>query len=150
MKVILQQDVKGQGKKGQLVEVSDGYGRNFLLPRKLAVEATSDNLNTMKLQEKARRAEEARQRAAAEEIAERLKGLTVKIYAKTGKDGRLFGAITSKEISDALKAQHAIDIAKQKIVQEEATKACGGYQIKCKLGFEITGTIHVMVAEEKH
>lgn len=99
MKVILQQDVKGQGKKGQLVEVSDGYGRNFLLPRKLAVEATSDNLNTMKLQEKARRAEEARQRAAAEEIAERLKGLTVKIYAKTGKDGRLFGAITSKEIS---------------------------------------------------
>ena len=126
MKVILQQDVKGQGKKGQLVEVSDGYGRNFLLPRKLAVEATSDNLNTM------------------------LKGLTVKIYAKTGKDGRLFGAITSKEISDALKAQHAIDIAKQKIVQEEAIKACGGYQIKCKLGFEITGTIHVMVAEEKH
>ena len=125
MKVILQQDVKGQGKKGQLVEVSDGYGRNFLLPRKLAVEATSDNLNTMKLQEKARRAEEARQRAAAEEIAERLKGLTVKIYAKTGKDGRLFGAITSKEISDALKAQHAIDIAKQKIVQEEAIKACG-------------------------
>ena len=84
------------------------------------------------------------------EIAERLKGLTVKIYAKTGKDGRLFGAITSKEISDALKAQHAIDIAKQKIVQEEAIKACGGYQIKCKLGFEITGTIHVMVAEEKH
>ena len=147
MKVILQQDVKGQGKKGQLVEVSDGYGRNFLLPRKLAVEATSDNLNTMKLQEKARRAEEARQKAAAEEIAERLKGLTVKIHAKTG---RLFGAITSKEISDALKAQHAIDIAKQKIVQEEAIKSCGGYQIKCKLGFEITGTIHLMVAEEKN
>lgn len=150
MKVILQQDVKGQGKKGQLVEVSDGYGRNFLLPRRLAVEATSDNLNTMKLQEKARRAEEARQKAAAEEIAERLKGLTVKIHAKTGKDGRLFGAITSKEISDALKAQHAIDIAKQKIVQEEAIKSCGGYQIKCKLGFEITGTIYLMVAEEKN
>ncbi len=149
MKVILQQDVKGQGKKGQMIEVSDGYGRNFLLPRKLAVEATADNLNTMKLQEKARRAEEARQKALAEEIAEKLKGLTVKIYAKSGKDGRLFGAITSKEISDALAQQHNIEIAKQKIVQEEPIKACGGYQIKCKLGFEISGTINLIVAEEK-
>ena len=140
MKVILQQDVKGQGKKGQMVEVSDGYGRNFLLPRKLAVEATADNLNTMKLQEKARKAEEARQKAAAEETAEKLKGLMVKIHAKTGKDGRLFGAITSKEISDALK---------QKIVQEDPIRSCGGYQVKCKLGFEISGIINVMVAEEK-
>lgn len=147
MKVILQQDVKGQGKKGQMIEVSDGYGRNFLLPRKLAVEATADNLNTMKLQEKARRAEEARQKALAEEIAEKLKGLTVKIYAKSGKDGRLFGAITSKEISDALAQQHNIEIAKQKIVQEEPIKACGGYQIKCKLGFEISGVINLIVAE---
>lgn len=149
MKVILQQDVKGQGKKGQMVEVSDGYGRNFLLPRKLAVEATADNLNTMKMQEKAKKAEEARQKAAAEETAEKLKGLTVKIYAKTGKDGRLFGAITSKEISDALKEQHNIEIAKQKIVQEDAIKSCGGYQVKCKLGFEISGIINVVVAEEK-
>ena len=132
-----------------MIEVSDGYGRNFLLPRKLAVEATADNLNTMKLQEKARRAEEARQKALAEEIAEKLKGLTVKIYAKSGKDGRLFGAITSKEISDALAQQHNIEIAKQKIVQEEPIKACGGYQIKCKLGFEISGTINLIVAEEK-
>ena len=139
MKVILQQDVKGQGKKGQMVDVSDGYGRNFLLPRKLAVEATADNMNTMKMQEKARLAKEA----------EKLKGLTVKIHAKCGKDGRLFGAITSKEISDALKEQHHIEIAKQKIVQEEAIKACGGYQIKCKLGFEINGTINLVVAEAK-
>ena len=149
MKVILQQDEKGQGKKGQMVEVSDGYGRNFLLPRKLAVEATADNLNTMKLQEKARKAEEARQKAAAEETAEKLKGLMVKIHAKTGKDGRLFGAITSKEISDALKEQFQIDIAKQKIVQEDPIRSCGGYQVKCKLGFEISGIINVMVAEEK-
>ena len=149
MKVILQQDVKGQGKKGQMVEVSDGYGRNFLLPRKLAVEATADNMNTMKMQEKARKAEEARQKAAAEETAEKLKGLTVKIHAKCGKDGRLFGAITSKEISDALKEQHHIEIGKQKIVQEEAIKACGGYQIKCKLGYEINGTINLVVAEAK-
>ena len=149
MKVILQQDVKGQGKKGQMVEVSDGYGRNYLLPRKLAVEATADNLNTMKLQEKARRAEEARQKAAALETAEKLKGLTVKIYARPGKDGRLFGAITSKEISEALKEQHNIEIAKQKIVQEDPIRACGGYQIRCKLGFEISGTINLIVAEEK-
>ena len=149
MKVILQQDVKGQGKKGQMVEVSDGYGRNYLLPRKLAVEATADNLNTMKLQEKARRAEEARQKAAALETAEKLKGLTVKIYARPGKDGRLFGAITSKEISEALKEQHNIEITKQKIVQEDPIRACGGYQIKCKLGFEISGTINLIVAEEK-
>ena len=142
MKVILQQDVKGQGKKGQMVEVSDGYGRNYLLPRKLAVEATADNLNTMKLQEKARRAEEARQKAAALETAE-------KIYARPGKDGRLFGAITSKEISEALKEQHNIEITKQKIVQEDPIRACGGYQVKCKLGFEISGTINLIVAEEK-
>ena len=149
MKVILQQDVKGQGKKGQMVEVSDGYGRNYLLPRKLAVEATADNLNTMKLQEKARRAEEARQKAAALETAEKLKGLTGKIHARSGKDGRLFGAITSKEISEALKEQHNIEIAKQKIVQEDPIRACGGYQIRCKLGFEISGTINLIVAEEK-
>ncbi len=149
MKVILQQDVKGQGKKGQMVEVSDGYGRNFLLPRKLAVEATADNMNTMKMQEKAKKAEEARQKALAEETAERLKGLTVKIYAKAGKDGKLFGTITSKELSEALMQQHNIDVAKQKIVQDEAIKSCGTYQVKCKLGFEISGTLNVIVAEEK-
>ena len=149
MKVILQQDVKGQGKKGQMVEVSDGYGRNYLMPRKLAIEATADNVNTMKLHEKARKAEEARQKAAAEEICEKLKGLTVKIAAKTGKDGRLFGAITSKEISDELKKQHAIEITKQKIVQADPIRTCGGYQVKCKLGFEITGTINVIVTEAK-
>lgn len=149
MKVILQADVKGQGKKGQMVEVSDGYGRNYLLPRKLAVEATADNMNTMRLQEKAKRAELARQREAAQETAEKLKGLSVKIRAKSGQDGRLFGTVTGKEISEALLAQHQIDIAKQKIVQEEQIKSCGTYMVKCKLGFEITGEIHVVVSEEK-
>ena len=148
MKVILQKDVKGQGKKGQMIEVSDGYGRNYLMPRKLAVEANADNVNTMKMQEKARKAEEARQKAAAEETAAKLKELTVKITAKTGKDGRLFGAITSKEISDALAQQHKIEIAKAKIVMDEPIKAFGGYLLKCKLGYEITGTVNVMVTEE--
>ena len=148
MKVILQQDVKGQGKKGQMIEASDGYARNFLLPRKLAVPATAENINTMKMQEKAKKAQEAAEKAEAQAIAEKLSGLTVKVVAKGGNGGRLFGAVTSKEISDALKAQHNIDIAKTKIVQEEPIKAFGGYKLKVKLGYEITGTLNVMVVEE--
>ena len=140
MKVILQQDVKGQGKKGQMVEVSEGYARNFLLPRKLAIAATTDAINTMNLKEKARRAEEARQKEAAMAAAERLKALLVKIPAKAGAGGRLFGAVTTKEMSDALKAQHNVDIP---------IKAFGTYQVKARLGYEISGTVNVLVCEEK-
>ena len=147
MKVILQQDVKGQGKKGQMVDVSDGYARNFLLPRKLAVEATAENVNTMKLQDKAKRAREAEERAAALTAAEQLKGCQVKIAAKAGQGGRLFGAITSKEISEELKAQYGLDVNKSKIVQAEPIKAFGSYEVKCKLGYEVTGTIYVLVVE---
>ena len=147
MKVILQQDVKGQGKKGQMVNVSDGYARNFLLPKKLAVEATADNLNVMKLQEKARQAREAEERAQAQAIAEQLKGVTVRIAARAGAGGRLFGVVTTKEISDALKAQHNIEISKAKLVQDEAIKSCGAYELKAKLGYDVTGTVKVVVAE---
>ena len=105
MKVILQQDVKGQGKKGQMIEASDGYARNFLLPRKLAVEATADNVNKMKMQDKAKAAGEAAEKAEAQAVAEKLQGLTVKVHAKAGTGGRLFGAVSSKEISDAQKGQ---------------------------------------------
>ena len=147
MKVILQQDVRGQGKKGQLVEVSDGYARNFLLPKKLAVAATAENINTMKQQEKAKRAQEAAEKAEAEAVAARLKDITVRITAKAGNGGRLFGAVTSKEISDALSEQYGIQIPKTKIVQEEPIKAFGGYDLKCKLGYEVTGTLKVMVVE---
>ena len=149
MKVILQQDVKGQGKKGQLVEVSEGYARNFLLPRKLAIPATTDAINTMNLKEKARRAEEARQKAEAEATAEKLKECMVKLTAKAGNGGRLFGAVTTKEISEGLKAQFGIDIPKQKLVLEEPIKAFGSYQVKAKLGFEVVGTVYVSVFEEK-
>ena len=149
MKVILQQDVRGQGKKGQMIEVAEGYARNFLLPRKLAAPATADAMNTMKLQEKARRAEEARQKAEAEAVAEKLKGAVVKLTAKAGANGKLFGAITSKEISEGLLSQHGIELAKQKIVVEEPIKAYGTYELKAKLGFEISGTVYVVVAEEK-
>ena len=102
MKVILTQDVRGQGKKGQLIDAAEGYARNFLLPRKLAVLATADAINTMNLKEKARRAEEAANRQAAVEMGGKLKNVTVKLTAKGGKEGKLFGAITSKEISEAL------------------------------------------------
>ena len=149
MKVILQQDVKGQGKKGQMIEVAEGYARNFLLPRKLAVLATADAMNTMKLQEKAKKAEEARQKAEAEAIAEKLKSVQVKIPARAGANGKLFGTVTTKEVSDALMAQHGIEIAKQKIVLDDPIKAFGGYQLKAKLGHEVSGTILVMVTEEK-
>ena len=147
MKVILQQDVKGQGKKGQMIEASDGYARNFLLPRKLAVPATAENVNTMKMQEKAKKAQEADEKAEAEATAAKLKELTVKVVAKGGNGGRLFGAVTSKEIADALQAQHGIAIPKTKIVQDEPIKAFGGYELKVKLGYEVTGTLKVVVAE---
>ena len=147
MKVILQQDVKGQGKKGQLIEASDGYARNFLIPRKLAVAATAENLNTMKQQEKAKLAQEAAEKAAAQSMAEKLEGCMVKIPAKAGGAGKLFGSVTSKEVSDALKAQFGLDIAKTKIVLPEPIKAFGTYQLKCKLGYEISGTVNVVVTE---
>ena len=149
MNVILQQDVKGQGKKGQLIEASEGYARNYLLPRKLAIAATADAINTMNLKEKARRAEEARQKEAAMAAAEQLKALLVKIPAKAGTGGRLFGAVTTKEISDALKAQHNVDIPKQKLVLDDPIKSFGTYQVKARLGFEISGTVNVLVCEEK-
>lgn len=149
MKVILQQDVKGQGKKGQMVEVSDGYGRNYLLPRKLAVEATAENVNTMKMQDKARLARLAEEKAAAEAAAERLKSCQVKIKARAGQNGKLFGSITSKEISEELKAQFGMDVNKSKIVLSEPIKSYGSYEVKCKLGSEVSGTIFVLVAEEK-
>ena len=149
MKVILQQDVRGQGKKGQLVEVSDGYARNFLLPRKLAVEASADAMNTMKLQEKAKLAKMAAEKAEAEAVAEKLKSAQVKLSAKAGAGGKLFGSITSKEIAEGLKAQHGIELNKSKIVQDEPIKTFGSFQLKVKLGYEVTGTVYVLVTEEK-
>ena len=103
MKVIFNVDVRGQGKKGEMKEVSDGYARNYLLPRKLATEATADNINTMKLKEKARLAQIAKEKAQAEENAKQLGAVQAIIHAKAGAGGKLFGAVTSQEISDALR-----------------------------------------------
>jgi len=149
MKVILLKDVRGSGKKGEVVEVNDGYARNFLLPRKLAVPATADAMNTMQLREKAKKAEDARLKAEAEAVSEKLKNSPVKVTARAGANGKLFGAVTSKEVSDALKEQHGIDLAKQKIVMDEPIKAYGSYELKAKLGYEVSGTIYVMVVEGK-
>ena len=149
MKVIFNADVKGQGKKGEMKEVSTGYARNYLLPRGLASEATADNLNAFKLKEKAKAAQIAKEKAQAQEYAEKLSGIQVTVRAKAGANGKLFGAVTSQEISDALKAQFGLDIEKNKIVQAEPIKSYGSYTVKAKLGYEISGSINVLVVEDK-
>ena len=147
MKVIFNVDVKGQGKKGEMKEVSTGYARNYLLPRNLATEATADNLNAFKLKEKAKAAQIAKEKAQAQEYAAKLNGVQVTIRAKAGNNGMLFGAVTSQEISDALKAQFDMDIEKNKIVQAEPIKSYGSFTVKAKLGYEISGSINVLVVE---
>ena len=147
MKVIFNVDVKGQGKKGELKDVSDGYARNYLLPHKLASEATADNINAMKLKEKAKAAQIAREKELAMENAKKLGGIMVTIRAKAGNGGKLFGAVTSQEIATALKEQHGIEIEKNKIVQAEPIKTFGAYEVKAKLGYEISGTVHLQVIE---
>ena len=147
MKVIFTADVKGQGKKGELKEVSTGYARNYLMPRGLATEATADNLNAFKLKEKAKAAQIAKEKAQAEEYAKKLSGVQVTIRAKGGANGKLFGAVTSQEISDALREQFGMDVEKNKIVQPEPIKSYGSYTVKAKLGYEISGTVNVLVVE---
>ena len=147
MKVILKADVKGKGKKGDLIEVSEGYGRNFLLPRGLADLATADNLNLKRQADEAQARRIALVQQNARDIAAKLKELKVEVRAKGGAGGRLFGAVTAKEISEALKAQHGIEVAKNKIVLEEPIKAFGTYMVKAKLYTEIPGEIHVQVIE---
>jgi large subunit ribosomal protein L9 len=149
MKVILQQDVRGLGKKGALVEASDGYCKNYLFPKKLAVKATADSMNMMKQKAKAADAQAEREKRQAMEYAAKLQSCVVKIAAKAGSSGKLFGSVTSKEISEALKAQFNIDVEKNRIVQNEPIKSFGSYEVKCKLGHEIIGVINVLVVEEK-
>ncbi len=146
MKVILKQDVKGQGKKGQLVNVSDGYARNFLLPRGLAVEADSQAMNDLKNKEAAAKHHAAEEKRRAEETAAKLEGKTVKITAKAGQNGKLFGSVTAKEISDELKKQYAVDIDKRKISVADI-KAFGSYTAEIKLHAGITASVTVQVAE---
>lgn len=147
MKVILQQDVRGKGKKGEMIEAAEGYARNYLLPRKLAIPATPDAINTMNLKEAARRKEEAANRAAAVETADKLRGKTVRVAAKGGAGGKLFGAVTGKEISEALAAQFGVEVAKQQLVLDPI-KTFGAHEIKAKLGYEVSVPFSVEVVEE--
>ena len=147
MKVILLQDVKGQGKKGQLIDVSDGYARNFLLPRKLAQEATADNVNTMKMNDKAAQEKRQREREAALALSKVLKDMTLVVTAKGGSAGRLFGSVTNAEISDALAKQHKIELDKRKIVLKDPIKNVGTYTVVCKLGYEVNAELRVEIKE---
>ena len=147
MKVILLTDVKGKGKKGQMIEVSDGYARNYMLPRKLAQEATADAVNTMRMNDKATAERQARERAEAVAISKQLRELTLVVKAKGGGAGRLFGAVTTTEIADALKKNAGITIDKRKLVLADNIKNVGTYTVKAKLGYEIVGQFSVKIEE---
>ena len=146
MKVILLQDVKGKGKKGQMIEVSDGYARNFMLPKKLAIEATPDAINTMKMNDKATQERIAREKAAALETSKQLRAMTLIVKAKGGGAGRLFGAVTNAEIAAALEKQ-GVKLDKRKIVLGENIKNVGTYTVTCKLGYEISAPLTVKIEE---
>ena len=147
MKVILLQDVKGKGKKGQMLEVSDGYARNFMLPRKIAVEATPDAINTMRMNDKATQERIAKEKAEAMALSKQLREMTVVVTAKGGGAGRLFGSVTNQEIADALKAKAGITLDKRKIAISDPIKSVGTYTVTCKLGYEITAPLTVKIEE---
>ena len=146
MKIILLQDVKGKGKKGQMIEVSDGYARNFMLPKKMAIEATADAVNTMKMNDKATAERIAKEKAAALELSNKLRTMTLVVTAKGGGQGRLFGAVTNAEIAAALEKQ-GIKLDKRKIVLNENIKNVGTYTATCKLGYEINAPLTVKIEE---
>lgn len=145
MKVILTADVKGRGYIGDIVNVSDGYARNYLLPNKLAREATAQNLEIAKQQQKANEKRLLLERLSAEEAAKKLSGLRVVLKAKSGENGRLFGSVTSKEIAEAIHSQHGIDIDKKKIVMEDHIKELGEFKLQLKLHAGISTDIVAVV-----
>lgn len=149
MKVILTQDVKGQGKKDQMIEVSDGYARNFLLPRKLAILADAKSINEAKNKEAARLHKIEVEKQEAKDVAAKLEGICLTVKGSAGSDGRLYGAVTSKEIAEKLANEHKIVIDKKKIVMPEPIKAFGAYKIEVKLyTSEIIGTINLVVTDK--
>lgn len=148
MKVILQQDIRGKGKRGQMIEVSDGYARNYMLPRKMAIEATPDNVNTMRMTDRANAEKRQREREEAFALSNRLKDMTVVVKAKGGGAGRLFGSVTTQEIADALKQTYDITLDKRKIVLDEQIKTVGLYTVRCKLGYEITANLKIKIEEK--
>ncbi len=149
MKVILTQDVKSQGKKGDLINVSDGYANNFLLPKGLAKPATKQAVNELESKKGAQQFHRSQEEKKAENIAERMKEFKVKLTAKAGKEGKLFGSITSKDVAKALKEQYNIDIDKRKIDLPDGIKTCGIRDVKVTLYSGVVGTFKVEVTEAK-
>ena len=148
MKVVLLEDVKSLGKKGDIVEVSEGYARNFIIPKKKGVEANQENLNTLKLQ-KANEEKIAKEKLeAAKELAAKLNEASVSLTIKGGKDGRTFGSVSSKEIEEAIKSQLGLEIDKKKLVIAEPIKTFGNHEIKVKLHKDVTASLKVKVGEE--
>ena len=148
MKVILQKDVKGLGKAGDIATASDGYARNYLIPKGLAVEASSGNINTIKQQKQAEAKRKADEQKEAEKLKERLEKLTVTLKAKSGEGGRLFGSITNKEIADMLNKQHHIALDKRKINLTEPIKDLGETSVEIKIYPGVAGTLKVKVQAE--
>ena len=149
MKVILTQDVKGQGKKDQVIEVSDGYARNFLLPKKLAVPADNSALNVVKNKEASKQHKIDVERQQAKDIAEKLKSITVRFEYASGPDKRLYGSVTTKEIAEALKKDHGIDIDKRKIALKENIKTFGSFTADVKLFSDVSGKINILVTSKQ-
>ena len=148
MKVVLRQDVKGTGKKDEIVNVSDGYGRNFLLPRKLAKEANAQSINDIKNKERAEQYRIEQEKKAATELAKKLEGTTIKLFAKAGQSGKLFGSVTSKEIADEVSKLAGVQIDKRKITLDGDIKTFGTYQSEVKLYTGISAKFYVLVSEQ--
>jgi len=147
VEVILQQDVKGLGKKGDVVNVADGYGRNFLLPRGLAVPATAGNIKQVDIEKETQRQKRERELQEAQEIAARIQGQKLQIATKVGESGKLFGSITSQEIAERLKRQYKVEIDKRKIELEEPIKSVGKHPVKIKIHPKVQVEITVQVTE---
>ncbi len=148
MKVILLNDIKGVGKKDQIINASDGYARNFLFPKKLAVEANAENMAKLKAKEDSNQYKKSMEKEEATKLAEKLKGILLKISIKAGENGRIFGSITSKEIADNLKVQYKIDIDKKKIDLKEPIKTLGSFSVSIKLYEGVIGTLNVQVISQ--
>ncbi|OOM71271.1 50S ribosomal protein L9 [Clostridium puniceum] len=148
MKVILLQDVKKIGKKGDVIEASDGYARNFLFPRKLAQEASESNMHILNNKKENERKQKLAELEAAQKLAGELKGKEIKIKAKTGDSGKLFGAITSKDVAELIKEQYKIEIDKKKIVMD-TIKLAGGYEIDVKLYPEVSTKMKVIIVPQE-
>lgn len=147
MKVILTQDVKGTGKKGELINVADGFARNFLFPKNLAIEANAQAMNELKAKDAAAARKLQLEKDAAQSFADKMNEKTVKISQKAGSNGKLFGSVTAAEVSAAIAQQYGVEVDRRKLTLSEDIKSYGNYEGEIKFGFGITAKIFIMVVE---